>query len=67
MERDRPGIEVTIVTVHDYYQEQEQLNKRPEFFCLFVCFVVVILLFVFFCFFFHQAINDIFQDRILQE
>ena len=24
MERDRPGIEVTIVTVHDYYQEQEQ-------------------------------------------
>ena len=24
MERDRPGIEVTIVTVHDYYREQEQ-------------------------------------------
>ena len=24
MERDRPGIEVTIVTVHDYCQEQEQ-------------------------------------------
>ena len=61
MERDRPGIEVTIVTVHDYYQEQEQWNKRPEFFCLFVCFVVVVFLFVFFFFFFHQAIMIYFK------
>lgn len=54
MERDRPGIQVAIVTVHDYCQEQ--WNKRPESFLLLL-----------FYYFFHQTIKEILQDRILQE